>query len=240
MRQSHPFQEETMRKSKGWLGLRTAVIALGLVAWTATGAQAARLNYNVSGQIDPAHGVSGTNVVSFVPITANTADLSSGATNAGLGNFVLAPQADGKSTTYKDTPFKITFLPSTYDTSSVANNAPIVLTGLLNGMSKGPSSSTIQATFDKVPGTLIALDKNTSASFTLPTGPLLLVPSTTNSGISSVQGLINPSSTLNPNPTTNPSEAPVPEPSTIALFLTTVGGLGFRRYVLARRAQSRA
>ena len=42
-----------MRRTRGWTGLRTAVIALGLVAWTATGAQAARLNYNVSGQIDP-------------------------------------------------------------------------------------------------------------------------------------------------------------------------------------------
>jgi hypothetical protein len=223
-----------MRKTKGWPGLRTAVIALGLVAWAATGAQAARLNYNVAGQIDPASGVAGINVVSFVPITPNTADLASGATNAGLGNFVLSPLADGKSTTYKDTPFKITFLPSSYDGTSVAHNTPIQLTGVLNGVAKGPSSSTIQATFDKVPSSLIALDKNSSASFNLPAGPLLLVPSTTNSGISSVQGLITPATS------SNPSEAPVPEPSTIALFLTTVGGLGFRRYVLARRAQSRA
>jgi hypothetical protein len=225
-----------MRKTRGWHGLRTAVIALGLVAWTATGAQAARLNYNVSGQIDPANGVKGTNVVSFVPITPNTADLSSGATNAGLGNFVLAPLADGKTTTYKNTPFKINFLPSTYDGASVTSNAPIQLTGVLNGVAKGPSSSTVQATFDGVPDSLIALDKNTSSSFSLPSGPLLLVPSTTNSGISSVQGLITPTAANNGNP----GEAPVPEPSTIALFLTTVGGLGCRRYVLARRAQAKA
>ena len=86
-----------MRKTRGWHGLRTAVIALGLVAWTATGAQASRLNYNVSGQINPTEGVTGTSVVSFVPTTPNSADLASGATNAGLGNFVLAPLADGKS-----------------------------------------------------------------------------------------------------------------------------------------------
>ena len=36
MRQSHPFQEEMMRKMKGWTGLRAAVVALGLVAGTAT------------------------------------------------------------------------------------------------------------------------------------------------------------------------------------------------------------
>ena len=36
------------------------------------------------------------------------------------------------------------------------------------------------------------------------------------------------------------SPAPVPEPSTIALFLSTVGGLALRRYVLARRARGQA
>ena len=34
-------------------------------------------------------------------------------------------------------------------------------------------------------------------------------------------------------------ESPVPEPSTIVLFLTTVGGLGLRRYVLSRRRPAR-
>lgn len=220
-----------MRKTIGCHGLRTAAIALGLVAWTATGAQAARLNYNVSGQIDPTNGVTGTNVVSFVPTTPNTADFSSGATNAGLGNFILSPLADGKTTTYHNTPFKISFLPSTYDGSPVVDNTPIVLNGTLSGTVKGSSSSTLQATLDSVPTSLIALDKNTSASFSMPTGPLLLVPSTTNGGSSSVQGLLTPTAANNGNP----GEAPVPEPSTIALFLTTVGGLGFRRYVLARR-----
>src|SRR4051812_38768440 len=157
-----------MRKTRGWHGLRTAVIALGLVACTSTSAQAARLNYNVSGQIDPTNGVSGTNVVSFVPITTNAADLASGATNAGLGNFVLAPLAAGKMTTYKDTPFKISFLPSTYNGNSVATSAPVQLTGVLNGVVNGPSSSTVQATFNNVPSNLMALDKNTSSSFSLP------------------------------------------------------------------------
>jgi len=233
-----------MHKTKGWHGLRTAAIALGLVAWASTSAQASRLNYNVSGQIDPTNGVSGTNVVSFVPITPNTADLASGATNAGLGNFVLSPLADGKTTNYTNTPFKITFLPSSYDGTSISSNAPVQLTGVLNGVVNGPSSSTVSATFDKVPTNMIALNSNTSTSFSLPTGSLLLVPSTTNSGTSSVQGLLTPSAATNnfPPPSGGGStgEAPVPEPSTIALFLTTVGGLGFRRYVLARRAQPRA
>ena len=47
-------------------------------------------------------------------------------------------------------------------------------------------------------------------------------------GVTTLEGAINTNGTVNP-------QAPVPEPSTIALFLTTVGGLALRRYVLARR-----
>ena len=41
-----------MHRIQGWTGLRAAVIALGLVAWTATGATAAPLTYTTSGQVD--------------------------------------------------------------------------------------------------------------------------------------------------------------------------------------------
>jgi hypothetical protein len=109
----------------------------------------------------------------------------------------------------------------------------VVLTGVLNGVVHGPSSSTVQATFNPVPNGLVELGKAGSAKFTLPSGSLLLAPSTSNSGTTSAQGLV----TFTPG--TNPGEAPVPEPSTIALFLTTVGGLGLRRYVLGRRRQAK-
>ena len=85
-----------MHRIQGWTGLRAAVIALGLVAWTATGATAAPLSYTTSGQVDTTTGVTGTNVISFVPSLApanskNSVDLSTGQTNASLGNFVVVP-----------------------------------------------------------------------------------------------------------------------------------------------------
>jgi hypothetical protein len=97
---------------------------------------------------------------------------------------------------------------------------------VLNGVVDGTSSSTVTASFNPVQNPLINLGGLTTAGtaeFSLPTSSLLLAPSTSNSGTTSAQGLV----TL--------VEAPVPEPSTIALFLTTVGGLGLRRYVLSRR-----
>jgi hypothetical protein len=91
----------------------------------------------------------------------------------------------------------------------------------------------VTATFNPVtsgssmPNGLISLGSNGTADFSLPSSTLLLAPSTSNNGTTSVQGLVTR------------DEAPVPEPSTIALFLTTVGGLGLRRYVLSRRRPAR-
>src|ERR1700733_3808247 len=77
-RLSHPFQEEMMRMTLGWTGLRTAVVALGLCACAQTGVNAAAisatssdavLGYSTAGSVDTTKagdGVSGTNVISFV------------------------------------------------------------------------------------------------------------------------------------------------------------------------------
>lgn len=215
-----------MHKIQGWTGLRAAVIALGLVAWTATGAMAAPLSYTTSGQVDTTTGVTGTNVVSYVPLsTGNSVDLSTGQTNLGLGNFVITPLSSGVTTTYSNTPVQISFLPASYGSTSVGTDAPVVVHGVLNGMVSGPSSSTVTATFNPPTSGMISLGSSGMANFSLPTNTLLLAPSTSNSGTTSAQGQV----------TFSASEAPVPEPSTIALFLTTVGGLGLRRYVLSRR-----
>ncbi len=225
-----------MHRIQGWTGLRAAVIALGLVAWTATGATAAPLSYTTSGQVDTTTGVSGTNVVSFVPLsTGNTVDLSTGQTNVGLGNFVISPLAAGVTTTYSNTPVQISFMPASYGSTSVSSDPPVVVSGMLNGVVNGPSSSTVTATLNNPPNGMFSLGSgNGTADFSLPTNTLLLAPSTSNNGTTSAQGLVT-SSTTQPN-----SESPVPEPSTIALFLTTVGGLGLRRYVLSRRRPARA
>jgi hypothetical protein len=225
LQQSHPFQEEMMHKVQGWTGLRAAVVALGLVTWTAVNATAAPLSYTTSGQVDTTTGVAGTNVISYVPLySGNSVDLSKGQTNLGLGNFVITPLADGASTTYTNTPLQISFLPASYGTDkSVANDTPVVISGVLNGTVTGASSSTVSATFNSIPNGLVKLGASGSGEFSLPTNTLLLAPSTSNNGTTSAQAMV----TL--------VESPVPEPSTIALFLTTVGGLGLRRFVLARR-----
>ena len=234
-----------MHRIQGRTGLRAAVIALGLVAWTATGATASplsstsgqvtptTLSYTTSGQVTPTTGVTGTNVVSFNALsTGNSVDLSTGQTNASLGSFAIAPLAPGVSTTYNQTPFQISLLPASYGSTTFGTDAPVIsLTGFLNGTVGGPSNSTVTATFNSVSPSSISLGTgNGSATFSLPSS-ILLAPSTSNGGQTSAQGLVTSSSTG--------SEAPVPEPSTIALFLTTVGGLGLRRYVLSRRRSAR-
>jgi len=226
-----------MHRIQGWTGLRVAVIALGLVAWTATGATAAPLTYTTSGQITPTTGVTGTNVVSFVPLSSgNSVDLGTGqtTTNASLGNFVISPLADGVTTTYSNTPIQISFLPKSYNSTDVSSDAPVVISGVLNGVVNGPSGSTVTATLNvnsPLNGSFSLGNGNGTAAFSLPTSSLLLSPSTSNNGTTTEQGLV----TL----TQSTSETPVPEPSTIALFLTTVSGLGLRRYVLSRRRAAR-
>ena len=192
MQQSHPFQEEMMHRIQGWTGLRAAVIALGLVAWTATGATASPLSYTTSGQVTPTTGVTGTNVVSFDPLsTGNSIDLSAGQTNAGLGNFVISPLAAGVTTTYSNTPIQISFLPESYGGTSISSDAPVVVTGVLNGVVSGPSSSTVTATLNPPPSGLFGLGAdNGTAEFSLPTSTLLLAPSTSNNGTTSAQGLV--------------------------------------------------
>jgi hypothetical protein len=226
-----------MHKIKGWTGLRSAVIALGLVAWTATGAEASPLSYTTSGQVDTTSGVTGTNVISYVPLSSgNTVDLGpeQTQTNVSLGNFVISPLAASASTIYKDTPFQISFLPQSYN-GEVINNDPqnpttVVLTGKLNGEVSGPSSSTVKATFDPISNSQFPLGAAGTGNFSLTSGSLLLAPSTSNSGTTTAQGLVTFTTG-----TTGSTGSPVPEPSTIALFLTTLGGLGLRRYVFARR-----
>jgi hypothetical protein len=226
MRQSHPFQEEMMRKMKGWTGLRAAVVALGLVAGTATGAKAAPiLTYSTAVQINNT-GVTGPNVISFLPASSQSFELT-GKDNFALGTFQVAPNNTG-TTTYNNTPFSVTLIPQMLDSAPISNATPIVATGKINGGVTGAYHSTLQATFDPIPTTTVSLGTGTG-NLSVLDNPVLIVPSSTNGGKTTIEGQLL---------STNVSEAPVPEPSTIALFLTTLGGLGLRRRVLARRRAS--
>jgi hypothetical protein len=226
-----------MRMTKGWTGLRSAVIALGFFACATTGANAdSILGYSTAGSIDASSagdGVTGANVISFIPIKSADVDANS---NISLGFFQVAAQAAGQSTTYNNTPFSITYVPSSIDGNTV--NSSISITGVLNGTATGDNFSTVVATFNPLSsGSFQATDGGSQVTSTLSIPPSqssqLLVPSLTGNGETTVEGLVTTTGTP-------ANETPAPEPSTIALFLSTVGGLGLRKYVLARRQPSRA
>jgi hypothetical protein len=224
-----------MRMTQGWTGLRTAVIALGIIAWTTTGAKAdALLTYSTAGSIDTSTGVTGANVISFVPTpplggptTSTTVDASS---NLNLGSFQVAALPAGQTTTYNNTPFSITFLPSEYSGIALTNPNPVTITGTLSGTVSGTYQSTVEATFNPILNGSFQL-AGASSTLNILDNQQLLVPSSVG-GTTTIEG-----HTLT---TGGSPEAPVPEPSTIALFLSTVGGLGLRRFVLNRRQRSQA
>jgi hypothetical protein len=244
----HLFQEEMMRMTQGWTGLRTAVIALGLFACALPGAQASSiltsksdsiLTYDTAGAIGTSpsgDGITGSNMISFVPITSSTVDANS---NISLGYFQVTGQAAGHSTTYANTPFTITYTPAGIDGNAVTGTAganSATISGVLNGTVTGSDYSTVVATFKGVTNASVQTVDNgnlVTSVLSIPQGSQLLVPSTTFNGETTVEGLVTTSGVP-------VQETPAPEPSTIALFLSTVGGLGLRKYVLARRQRSEA
>jgi len=242
-----------MRQIKGWTGLRTAVIALGLVAWTATGAKADPvMTYGTSGQIE-SQGVTGAGVIGFNAINSNQSntqaiDFGAGQSNISLGAFQVTALPAGQTTTYNNTPFFITIAPQTLGGQPVTSGQ-IILSGTLNGQVSG-SNSTVTADFNQASGYPAS---NPSSPFTISNGttsqtlsfnfPLtsstsgvpitteLLASPSTNGGVTTAQLEL----TTSAQPPDANAVTQAPEPSAIALFLTTVGGLGLRRYIRARR-----
>jgi hypothetical protein len=221
-----------MRTTQGWTGLRTAVIALGLFAWTTAGAKADTisnlLEYSTAGSVDTSIGVTGANVISYIPITGATIDPSS---NLPLGSFQVAALPTGQSTTYSNTPFSITVLPSAFNNVPLNDATPVTVAGTLNGTVTGKYQSSVNVSFKPVAGTM-QFAGATSTLNILQNDQKLLVPASAG-GTTTLEGTIKTSGFPNP-------PAPVPEPSTIALFLSTVGGLGLRKFVLARRQRTLA
>jgi hypothetical protein len=221
-----------MRKTKGWTGLRNAVIALGLIAGSSQLAKADQmptpanlLNYHVAGAIGTT-GITGENVVSFVPIVDAAIDPTS---NIPLGSFQVAPLPVGETTTYSNTPFTLTFVPTAFSGNTL-NETPLSLSGTLNGMLSGPYQSSVQVSFNPIMQNGFSLTSgSTSTLGLLPNDEKLLVPSSAG-GNTTLEGQIVSSGLPTPSP----------EPSTIALFLSMVGGLGLRKYVQGRRQQARA
>jgi hypothetical protein len=222
-----------MRMTRGWTGLRIAVIALGLLAWIAPGAQAAAmvpnlLDYSTAGAVNTT-GINGANAISFVPVSHADIDPTS---NIPLGAFQVAALPSGQTTTYHNTPFSITFLPSSFNNTPLAQPSAVTVSGHLNGQVTGSYQSSVKVSFDHIANGTFQLAGGTSTISVLQNDHKLLVPASAG-GTTTLEGTITSSGLSNP-------ESPVPEPSTIALFLSTVGGLGLRRFVLVRRQRRHA
>lgn len=223
-----------MHMTRGWTGFRTAVIALGLLVWSAPHAAADALSqqdnilqYSTSGAVGTT-GITGSNVISFVPVQNAMVDTSS---NISLGYFQVAGLASGQSTKYNDTPVTLTLVPSGFNSTSVSDT-PITITGHLNGTVTGPYQSSVHVSFDPITNPTFAVPGGSGTLALLKNSQELLVPSSVNNGQTTLQGQISTAA--------NPSPTPAPEPSTIALFLSTVGGLGLRRFVQNRRLRAAA
>jgi hypothetical protein len=126
---------------------------------------------------------------------------------------------DGQSTTYTNTPFTLKFNADGINGSPVQpNETPVTVSGVLNGTLTGSNQSSVVATFN-------GIDKPTfqtglySNSLTIPGSSMLVVPSTSNNGTSSVQATLASTAT----------GIPVPEPSTVVIFGAAIGGLGLWR-----------
>ena len=216
-----------MQMTQGWTRLRNVAIALGLFALSGSTARAdGILTYSTSGFVEGTQGVTGTNVITYGAVNGATVDTNS---NLPLGEFQVAPLGANQMTTYDNTPFSFTLIPSAYNGAPLSDFSPLTVTGVLNGTEAGNSQSSVIATINPIPNDTFQLGSATSTLAGLPS-EVLLVPNSAG-GITTLEGAINTVGVVNPT-------APVPEPSTIALFLSTVGGLALRRYVLARRERA--
>lgn len=207
-----------MRMTRRWTGLRVAVFALAIGLTGASGASASPslFGYTTSGGVDST-GVSGSNVISFNSVVDGAFVTPSAFS---LGEFLVAALPAGVSTTYTNTPFHVTFGIKQVDGTN-ATIDPITITGVLNGTITGPSQSSVVATFDPVSKPDFTVGSANNELSVLST-TASLVPSTTNGGRTTAQAQLLSHA------------APVPEPATIAFFLTAIAGVGLRRRLRPR------
>lgn len=206
-----------MNMAHGRTGLKAAVMALALLAAGATAQASPIVSYTTSGNVDPTHGITGAPVISFNSVKSPQSFNAPSAFS--LGDFTVAALQPGQSTTYTNTPFSVTLLVSQIDGNAPSpNQTPVQVTGVLNGTITGGDQSTVVAKFDPIakPTFLTGPWSNTLSVFD---NPLSLVPSTTNNGLTTAQAYL-----------TSTPVTPVPEPTSVALFLTAMGGLGWRRF----------
>jgi hypothetical protein len=225
------FQEEMMRsRSWKWTGLPATVLVLGLLAQAPAALADPVVNYSTSGTIDST-GVTGTPVISFNSVLNSTFNAPS---SLSLGDFQVAALPNSQSTSYTNTPFHITYLANTVNgIAPDPNQSPVQVSGVLNGAITGANQSDVKATFDPITNGTFTTG-NWSNTISIADNPLTLVPSTTNNGQTSAQAFLQSTMTSSSSSSTGGSTdtggtTNIPEPSTIALFLTSLAGLGIHR-----------
>lgn len=223
-----------MRKNSKWTGLPTMAMALGLVAWTVSDVKAdPTITYDTSGAVGTS-GVTGSNVISFIPITTtstppNSDNSFTSPSNFSLGYFQLGQQDPGVSTTYSHTPFNVTLhFDSVNGQTPVPdpNGTPITITGELNGTATGSDVSNVKATFNPPTNATSTGSQITttptqitdtfqtgsfSNTMTVPTSNFLLVPSTSNFGRTTLEANLT-STPSNPPPSSGGSTTPSSPP----------------------------
>lgn len=230
-----------MRRNRGWTGARRIVVALWIIGLSAASSvQAAGLTplsdktsgvtplsvntYSTSAKIEST-GVTGTDVIGFNPVASGTFKATSAFS---LGEFVVSALADGTSTTYENTPFSIKYNALTVNgTAPTVNGGPLTITGKLNGVVEGADRSNVVATFDPI--TVDPAFRTDDFLNTLKVGgSVLLVPSSTNGGRTTVQAVL--AADYKP-------VVPTPEPTTIAIFMVAGIGLGLRHRLRSRASE---
>jgi len=224
-------------------------MVLGLFAQAPVAQADPIINYSATGNVDNS-GITGAGpIINFANITNNT---FSSPSHFSLGDFSVTALNAGQTSTYTNTPFEITLVVNKVDgVTPSPNQTPITLTGVLNGTVTGNDQSNVTATYNTISNGNFTTG-NWSNALSVTDNPQSLVPFTTNGGLTSAQALLTSTPVSGTPPasgsgsgsdtgsgsgttTTGGTTMDNPEPSTIALFLTALAGIGVHQ---ARRRRS--